>query len=223
MNRKYLLAALMVLAVGCRAQTNSELRDSLKEAAERLAYYPDSVDLRLRKAGYNLRLEQWEYAKEEYDRILNVAPVNPAALFYRAFVNEKMHRNGFARRDYESLLAIVPGHFEGQLGLALLNQKDRRFTEALDQMNRLVGMYPENAVGYAARAGVELEQGMAELAAFDYEEALKRDAGNMEYRTDYAEALIRARRTAEAKAQLDTLVRMGVARTALSDFYKRLK
>lgn len=223
MNRKYLLALFFVFAVGCRAQTRSELRDSLKEAAERLAYYPDSTDLRLRKAGYNLRLEQWEYAKEEYDRILNADPVNPAALFYRAFVNEKMHRNGFARRDYESLLAIVPGHFEGQLGLALLNQKDRRFTEALDQMNRLVGMYPDNAVGYAARAGVELEQGMAELAAFDYEEALKRDAGNKEYRTDYAEALIRAKRTAEARRQLDTLVRMGVARTALADFYRRLK
>lgn len=83
--------------------------------------------------------------------------------------------------------------------------------------------YPDNAVAYAARAGIEMEQGMVALAIFDYEEAIKRDSTNTEYRIDYTDALIRDRRTAEARKQLDELVRMGVARASLRDFYKRAK
>ena len=214
---------LMCVHTEAGAQTRSQLRDSLKVAADRLAYSPDSTDLRLKKAGYNLRLEQWAYAQDEYDYILKREPCNPAALFYRAYTNEKLHRDDFARRDYESLLTVVPGHFEGQLGLALLNQKSKRHTEALDQINRLVTQYPDNAVAYAARAGIEMEQGMVALAIFDYEEAIKRDSTNTEYRIDYTDALIRDRRTAEARKQLDELVRMGVARASLRDFYKRAK
>ena len=206
--------ALMWVNTEAGAQTRSQLRDSLKVAADRLAYSPDSTDL---------RLEQWAYAQDEYDYILNREPYNPAALFYRAYTNEKLHRDDFDRRDYESLLTVVPGHFEGQIGLALLNQKSKRHTEALDQINRLVTQYPDNAVAYAARAGIEMEQGMVALAIFDYEEAIKRDSTNTEYRIDYTDALIRDRRTAEARKQLDELVRMGVARASLRDFYKRAK
>ena len=49
------------------AQTNAALRDSLKIATDRLEYAPDSVDLRLRKASFNLQLEQWQYALDEYN------------------------------------------------------------------------------------------------------------------------------------------------------------
>ena len=40
-------------------------RDSLKAAVEALSYHPDSIELRLRKASWNVELEQWEFAKEE--------------------------------------------------------------------------------------------------------------------------------------------------------------
>ena len=35
--------------------TRQQLRDSLAVASEQLSYHPDSLDLRLRKAGWNLR------------------------------------------------------------------------------------------------------------------------------------------------------------------------
>ena len=43
------------------------LRDSLAQATEVLAYYPDSIDLRLKKAAWNIQLKQWQYAKDEHD------------------------------------------------------------------------------------------------------------------------------------------------------------
>lgn len=219
------LLAVVVSFCGLKAtaQTNVALRDSLKAATDKLEYYPDSVDLRLRKAAYNLQLEQWQYALDEYNYILRRNPNDVSALFHRAYANEKLHRDNFARLDYESLLAIVPGHFEGQLGLALLNQKTKRFTDALDQINRLVGQYPDSAVAYAARAGIEREQGMAALAVFDYGEAIKRDPENTDYRIDRADALIADKKKDEARRELDRLVSMGIPRASLDDFYKRCK
>ena len=40
----------------------------------------------------------------------------------------------------------------------MLNQKDNRPTEALNQINMLVAQHPNNAVAYAARGGIELER-----------------------------------------------------------------
>lgn len=225
--KNLLLATATAFAANAAAQDNAAtkaaLRDSLKAATDRLEYAPDSTDLRLKKAALNLQLEQWAYALDEYDRILSRQPANLAALFYRAYTNEKLHRYKFARLDYENLLTFVPGNFEAQLGLALLNQKDNRHTEALDQINRLVSQYPDSAVAYAARAGMEREQGMAALACFDYSEAIRRDPGNREYRIDYIDALLEDRNKNEARRQLDCLVSMGVPRATLSGFYKRCK
>lgn len=215
--------SLFFYTAATQAQTKAQLKDSLKVATDRLEYAPDSVDLRLKKASLNLQLEQWSYALDEYDLILKYHPYNLAALFYRAYTNEKLHRYKFARLDYENLLTIVPGHFEGQLGLALLNQKDKHYTEALDQINRLVSQYPDSAVAYAARAGIEREQGMAALAAFDYEEAIKRDPDNKEYRVDRIDALLQDKKKDEARRELDCLVRMGMPKATLLDFYKRCK
>ena len=164
MKRRILLLVLCLLSLTAFAQDRSALRDSLSAAVDRLGYYPDSTDLRLRKASWNIELGQWQYAKDEYDYVLKREPRNIAALFYRAFVNEKMKRYGFARLDYETLLSVVPGNFEGRLGLALLNQKDHHYTEALDNINILVSQYPDSAVAYAARGGMEAERNMLDLA-----------------------------------------------------------
>lgn len=217
------ILSLWLLPSFIHAQTASELRDSLKQAADRLAFHPDSTDLRLKKASFNVRLEQWQYALEEYDYILARDKYNPAALFYRAYVNEKLSRDNFARIDYERLLSIVPGHFEGQLGLALLNQKDKRFTEALDQINRLVGQYPNNAIGYAARAGIEREQKMYGLAAFDFEEAMRLEPDNVDYALDHIDVLICNGEIASARKELLALQKKGVPQSSIKRYFERIK
>lgn len=204
------------------SQDNKALRDSLRQAINQMEYHPDSTDLRLRKAGINLMLEEWESAKSEYDYILQRNPNNLAALYFRAFANEKLHRYNFARLDYENLLAMVPGNFEARLGLALLNQKDKHYTDAYNQINQLVSQFPDSAVVYAARAGIEMERQMLEPAEYDYSEAIKRDPLNTDYRLARAEARIRLRRFDEARSDLDTLVKHGIARGALTEYYQRL-
>ncbi len=216
------LSAFFLCCLQGGAQTKKELHDSLTVATEALSYHPDSIGLRLIKAGWNLQLEQWDYAKQEYDYVLQLDKKNVSALYFRAYANTNLGRYKFARLDYESVLAIVPGNFEAQLGLALLNEKDKHFTEALDMLNALCGKFPDRAEAFAARAGVEKERGMLELAEFDFSEALSIEPDNVDYRLSRADVRLSLGKKEDARMDLDELVKQGVTRPLLDDFYKRM-
>lgn len=217
------LLALLLATLPAHSQTRQGMRDSLADVTDQLQYHPDSVDLLLRKARWNIELEQWHYALSTYDRVLRVAPKNLAALYYRAYVNDQLHRYDFARADYESLLAEVPTHFGALMGLALVNQKDRHYSEAMDGMNRLVADHPDSAIVWAVRAGMEAERGQLELAEYDYGEALSREPQNKDYLLNRADVRLRLGRQREAREDLDRLVRLGTPRAALREWYKRAR
>lgn len=215
-----------MIATPCRsifAQSRLELRDSLSTAMQELSYHPDSLSLRLKKASWNIRLQEWQYARDEYDYVLNRDPRNLTALFYRAYVNEKQNRYKFARLDYENLLSIVPGNFEATLGLALLNQKDNRHTEALNMINLLVMQHPDSAIAYAARAGIEMECKMYAPAEYDYGKAIEIDSGNVDYLLSRANVRLLLKRRKEAREDLDEMVRLGVSRANLADWYAQCR
>ncbi len=199
------------------------MRDSIKVMSELISAYPDSVSLRLKKASYNLRLGQWEYAKSEYDYIIERYPQSLTALFYRAYANERLGRNAFARADYEAVLAASPNNFEAQLGLTLVNQKDKRYTEAFDMINRMIHQYPDSAIVYAIRAGMEKERDMLSLAEYDYSEAIKRDPSNTDYILNRADIRITTGKKEDARRDLDMLVKCGIPRASLVEFYKKCR
>lgn len=218
------MALSLLLCLPSLAQEDRKaLRDSLKLAMEQLSYHPDSVDLRLRKAAWNMQLGEWQYAKDEYDWVISHQPDNLAARYYRAYANTQLRRYNFARLDYENVLRVVPGNFDARLGLALLNQKDHHYTEAMDGVNMLVSSYPDSATAWAARAGIEKERDMKELAVYDYGEALRREPNNRDWLLARADLLIALRRYEEARKDLDRLVVLGVARGELREMYKALR
>lgn len=223
MRRLLIIVAAMTMMAAANAQSYEQMRDSLEEAADMVRKYPENIDLRLRKASWNMLLQQWEYAKSEYDEVLKRDTSNVAALYYRAYTYERMHRYAFARRDYEKMLKIVPGNFNGQLGLALLNQKDMRYTEAMNIVNHLVEQYPDSAVAYAARAGMEMERGMLDVALYDFSKAITLEPTNTDYLLSRADLLIRMGRKKDARQDLDTAVRKGIPKPSLTDLYNRCR
>lgn len=223
MRRLLIIVAAMTMMAAANAQSYEQMRDSLEEAAGMVRKFPENIDLRLRKASWNMLLQQWEYAKSEYDEVLKRDTSNVAALYYRAYTYERMHRYAFARRDYEKMLKIVPGNFNGQLGLALLNQKDMRYTEAMNIVNHLVEQYPDSAVAYAARAGMEMERGMLDVALYDFSKAITLEPTNTDYLLSRADLLIRMGRKKEARQDLDTAVRKGIPKPSLTDLYNRCR
>lgn len=226
MKKRTFAALVLGLLLGLSAQAQEDrkaLRDSLKQAMEELSYHPDSVELRLRKAAWNMQLGEWQYAKDEYDWVISHHPDNLAARYYRAYANTQLRRYNFARLDYENVLRVVPGNFDARLGLALLNQKDHHYTEAMDGVNLLVSSYPDSATAWAARAGIEKERDMKELAVYDYGEALLREPDNRDWLLARADLLIALRRYEEARKDLDRLVEIGVARGELREMYRKAK
>ncbi len=221
--RLFLLVMALAVSPGAMSQSYEALRDSLEAATAMVKKFPDNTDLRLRKASWNMLLEQWDYAQAEYDFILSRNPRQVAALYYRAYTYEKQHKYKHARGDYEAMLKVVPGNFNGQLGLALLNQKDMHYTEAMDMINRLVEQYPDSAVAYAARAGMEAERGLLELAEYDFTEAIRLDPVSTDYLISRADIRLRKGDKRKAKEDLDNAVKAGVPRPSLSEFYARCR
>lgn len=218
------VAAMAASSLPAHAQSSGNaLRDSLAQAVEALSFHPDSIDLQLRKASWNVELEQWQYALDEYNKVLKREPRNIAALYYRAYVNQRMHRYNFARVDYETLLEEIPGNFEARLGLALLNQKDRHFTEAMDGINLLVSAHPDSALAWAARGGIEQEMGYLDLAEYDYSKAIDLDPSNDDYLLSRADIRIRLKRFDMARRDLDVLVRRGTPKAALREWYAKCR
>jgi tetratricopeptide (TPR) repeat protein len=63
----------------------------------------------------------------------------------------------------------------------------KRTTEAMDHLNTLVELFPDSAMAYAARASMEAEQKQYDLALFDWDEALRLQPDNADFKASKAE------------------------------------
>ena len=66
---------------------------------------------------------------------------NQEALLYRAYIYMQRRDYKEARIDYNTLLQEEPKNKMGRLGMALLNQKELKFREALEEFNRMITDY----------------------------------------------------------------------------------
>ena len=214
--RKLLLITLFMYGICAQAQTPREWRDSVSVLIEAINKAPKNISLRLLKAEANINLQQWDYAVQEYGYVLRLDEQNLAALFFRAFCHTQL-------RHYDLFLTIQPEHFEAHLGLAHTLQKMGKKTDAFDELNRIVQLFPDSADAYAARAAYEADLKQYEAAVYDWDEALRLQPGNVEYAISKVDALIRQGRRQEAREQLDAIVRGGTPRGALKQWYDQLK
>jgi tetratricopeptide (TPR) repeat protein len=176
---------------------------------------PQSTDLRLRKAAVNIELEQWDYAIEEYGRVLGIDANNLPALYYRAFAHNHQRHYDMARADYERFLQLLPRHFEARLGLAMTLRRQGKTRDVADELNRLVQMFPDSAVAYAVRADFEQEQAQYDLALYDWDEALRLANGRQEYQLGKYGVLWAMRRYEEARRLGEQLLEAGVPNATL--------
>ena len=215
MRRLSFLFISALLSVASPAQTPQQWRDSLAVLNRLISNAPASTDLRLRKAAVNIELSQWEYAVEEYGRVLELDAKNLSALYFRAYAYNQLRQYDMARADYEHFLSIMPRHFDAQLGLAMTKRNLGRKTETSDDLNRLVEMFPDSALAYAARAGFEQEQEQYDAALYDWEEAIRLQPQRLEFQVSRYSVLWALKRYDEARRLADTLVKQGVPLSAL--------
>ena len=77
--------------------------------------------------------------------MIDIDRKNQEALLYRAYIYMQRRDYKEARIDYNTLLQEEPKNKMGRLGMALLNQKELKFREALEEFNRMITDYPNDA------------------------------------------------------------------------------
>lgn len=196
-------------------RSTSEWRDSLAVLNKAITANPQSTDLRLRKAAVNIELQQWDYAIEEYGRVLNIDANSLPALYYRAYAHNHLRHYDMARADYERFLQLLPRHFEARLGLAMTMRRQGKARDVTEELNRLVEMFPDSAVAYAVRADFEQEQAQYDLALYDWDEALRLAPDRQDYQLGRYGVLWAMRRYDEARRLGQQLVAGGVPNATL--------
>ena len=221
--RKSVLAIALFWTVCASAQTPKQWRDSVSVLISQLDKQPNNIDLRLKKAEANINLSQYDYAADEYSKVLKLDERNLAALYFRAFCYTQLRQYSMARADYDAFLAIQPEHLEAHLGLAHVLQLLNRRSDAVDELNRCVQMFPDSADAYAARAAYETQLEQYDVAIYDWDEAIRLNPKNADFVVSKVDILLKIGRIREAREALDKAVKQGTPRAALKEWYDKCK
>ena len=198
-------------------------RDTLTVLNKQIAQSQWSTELHLRKANANLQLKQWQYAVEEYAQVLQHEERNPAALFYRAYAYTHLRRFDLARNDLNDLLIVLPHHFEARLSLAVVLQQLGRKQESLDHLNQAIQQCPDSAVAYAARANLERQMKLDDVALYDWQRAEQLAPNDPTYVVSHVDLLLVLERREEARRVLDAAVKRGIPKGMLLEWYDKCK
>ena len=221
--RKSVLIIVLFWTVCASAQTPKQWRDSVSVLIEQINLHPNNIDLRLKKAEANINLSQYDYAAEEYSKVLKQDERNLAALYFRAYCYTQLRQYSMARADYDAFLAIQPEHLEAHLGLARVLQLLNRRADAVDELNRCVQMFPDSADAYAARAAYETQLKQYDAALYDWDEALRLRPNDASLTVSKVDILLSLGRIREAREALDKAVKQGTTRAALREWYDKCK
>ena len=221
--RKSVLIIVLFWTVCASAQTPKQWRDSVSVLIEQINLPPNNIDLRLKKAEANINLSQYDYAAEEYSKVLKLDERNLAALYFRAYCYTQLRQYSMARADYDAFLAIQPEHLEAHLGLAGVLQLLNRRADAVDELNRCVQMFPDSADAYAARAAYETQLKQYDAALYDWDEALRLRPNDASLTVSKVDILLNLGRVREAREALDKAVKQGTTRAALREWYDKCK
>lgn len=187
------------------------------EAEKALEAYTQGINIKsttellLNRASLYLQTNSTEKAKADYDAVLELAPADEEALFFRAYILSAQRNYKEARKDYERLLELNPRHEDGRLGLALLNNKDGRPREAMEQLDALVQFFPTHARHLLARGSIYTERKLYEKAQADIERAIELEPENTECYLTRATLYLAMKKKKLASQDCRTAIKLGAS------------
>ncbi|WP_289705832.1 tetratricopeptide repeat protein, partial [Bacteroides acidifaciens] len=170
--------ALLFSNLGLVQRRLGKFDKALESYSFALNFAPLAVPILLDRAAIYMEMGKIDRAYTDYCQVLDEDKQNKEALLMRAYIYVIRRDYPAARIDYNRLLEIEPQSYSGRLGLATLEQKEGKFREALEILNKMLATTPEDATLYIARADVEREMKHEDLALVDLEEAIRLDAAS---------------------------------------------
>ncbi|KAA6342429.1 Beta-barrel assembly-enhancing protease [termite gut metagenome] len=164
--------ALIFSNIGTLQRRMQRLSEAVESYTYALNIAPYSVPILLNRATVYMEQALPDRAYIDYCQVLDIDKKNAEALLMRAYIYTIRRDYQAARIDYNRLLEIDSQHYSARLGLATLNQKEDKFRESLEILEKLIGEYPMEAELYTTRAEVEHDMNLPDLALTDLDQAI---------------------------------------------------
>lgn len=184
---------------------------------------PHTMGILLSRAALYMRTGVLDKALTDYCDVLDLNKDHRHALMMRAYIYTTQHLYKQARADYEHLLHLDGNNEDAVLGLVLLNDKDNRPKEAMDQINLLIQKNPQRAEFYAVRAEMEVNRKAFESAEVDFKKAIDLDPENITYYINRAQYYIQTKQRGAARADLKKARSLGADAGELADLYQKIE
>ena len=156
--------ALLFSNLGLVQRRLGEFDKALESYSFALNFAPLAVPILLDRAAIYMEMGKTDRAYTDYCQVLDEDKQNKEALLMRAYIYVLRRDYPAARMDYNRLLELDLQSYSGRLGLATLEQKEGKFREALEILNKMITATPDDATLYIARADVEREMKHEDLA-----------------------------------------------------------
>ena len=215
--------SLLFSNLGTIQRRMGKKKEALESYSLALNKTPFSVTMLLNRASLLMEMDYLDRAFTDYCDVLDIDRKNPEALMYRAYIYMKRRQYQEARLDYRSYLEMNPENKTARLGMALVNQKDRRFQESLEEFNRLIVDYPKDASLLKARAELEVDMNLLDMALLDLENAARLTPDDPEIYVMCGDIYLLQDKKREAYVAFEKAIELGVPRPQLNDRLKASK
>ena len=214
---------LLLSNLGTVQRRIGKQNEALESYSLALNLSPYSVTILLNRASLYLEMDHLDKAYSDYCNVIDIDRNNKEALQFRAYIYMRKRQYQNARLDYRSLLELEPDNKTARLGIAMANQKDKRYQEALDELNRMVTDYPQEVSLLKARAELEAEMNLLDLALLDLETAAGMAPADADIYVLCGEIYLVQGKKREAYVAFEKAIELGVPRPQLQDKLKASK
>ena len=161
--------AILYEWLGQIQERRGETDAALQSYSMGLTVSPTTLSLLMDRASLYIRMENEKKALVDCNEVLDLSPDHRL----RAYLNDRLRLYKEARADYEHLISLEPMSLPARLGLAMLNSKDGRPREAMEQMDMLAQLFPSEADVFLIRGGMRQQRKQYEQALADFCKAVE--------------------------------------------------
>ena len=215
--------SLLLSNLGTIQRRMGKNKDALESYTLALNKTPHSIKMLLNRASLYLEMDYLSKAYGDYCSVIDLDPENVEALQFRAYIYMRQRQYNDARNDYHTLLETEPGNRTARIGMVMANQKDKRFREALEELNRMITDYPQDASLLKARAELEVDSNSMDLALLDLENAAKMTPNDPDIYVMCGEIYLAQGKKREAYVAFEKAIELGIPRPQLQDKLKASK
>lgn len=215
--------SLLLSNLGTIQRRMGKNKDALESYTLALNKTPHSIKMLLNRASLYLEMDYLSKAYGDYCSVIDLDPENVEALQFRAYIYMRQRQYNDARNDYHTLLETEPGNRTARIGMVMANQKDKRFREALEELNRMITDYPQDASLLKARAELEVDMNSMDLALLDLENAAKMTPNDPDIYVMCGEIYLAQGKKREAYVAFEKAIELGIPRPQLQDKLKASK